>query len=385
MKKRIYLDYGATTPCDPRVVTAMLPFFSKRFGNPSSIHSHGQEASEILDKAREKIAGYLGAQKSEIIFTSGGTESDNTAIKGVAYAYRKKGNHIITSSIEHPAVIKSCASLMDQGFKVTHVPVDKNGIVDVNEIEKAITTETILISVMHANNEVGTIQPIEDIGKIARKYNICFHTDAVQTFGHIPLEVNKLGVDLLSASAHKLYGPKGAGFLYVRKGTRIKPFMDGGGQEMGKRASTENVPGIVGLAKASEIAFGEIKEETERLRHLQQKMVQGISERLQDVGLNGPMGKRLPGNINLSVRYAEGESVVMHLDQEGISCSTGSACSSSEHEPSHVLKAMGVPDDLARSSVRFSLGRFTTEEDVNFVIDKLSEAVNKLRAISPCY
>ncbi|MFO7928897.1 MAG: cysteine desulfurase NifS [Candidatus Humimicrobiaceae bacterium] len=385
MEKKTYLDYAATTPCDPRVINTMLPYFSKKFGNPSSIHSYGQQTRRVVEKAREKIAGYLGADSSEVIFTSGGTESNNTAIKGIAYANKERGNHIVASSVEHHSVLKPCEFLEEQGFNITYIPVDGEGLVDINEIKEAITEDTILISIMHANNEVGTIQPLANISRITKEKGIYLHTDAVQTFGHIPVNVDELGIDLLSASAHKLYGPKGMGLLYIRKGTRLKPFMDGGEQERGRRASTENVPGIAGLGKAAEIALEEMDEETERLRYLQKKMTEGILERLEKVKLNGHLDKRLPNNINVSIKYAEGEALVVRLNSEGICCSTGSACSSSSIEASHVLKAMQVPEDLARSCLRFSLGRFTTERDIDFALDKLVEVVKKIRYISPRY
>jgi len=381
--KRIYLDHAATTPTDPRVLETMLPYFSGAFGNPSSIHSLGQETRAAVEEARHKIASLIGAQSEEIIFTSGGTEADNFAIKGAASANKQKGNHVITTSIEHHAVLESCKFLEGQGFGVTCLSVDRNGLVDLDEIRKAIMAGTILISVMHANNEVGTVQPITDIGKIARERGIYFHTDAVQTVGHIPVNVNELGIDLLAMSAHKLYGPKGVGALYIRKGTRIDSFMHGGGQERGLRASTENVPAIVGFGKAAEIAQREIDRESKRLTSLRDKLIQGLFERIPEIHLNGHPTQRLPNNVNVIIGFVEGESMAIGLDMEGIAASTGSACTSHDLEPSHVLLALGLPGVLARGSLRFSLGRETTEEEIGRVLEVLPRIVARLRAVSP--
>ena len=381
--KRIYLDHAATTPTHPEVVEAMLPYFTDAFGNPSSPHSLGQEAKAAVEEARDKIAHLIGVQSEEIIFTSGGTEADNFAIQGVAYASQHKGNHIITTSIEHHAVLEPCKFLERQGFKVTYLPVDKSGLVDPEEIKKAITNKTILISVMHANNEVGTIEPIVEIGKIAKEKEIYFHTDAVQTVGHIPMNVDEFEVDLLAMSAHKLYGPKGVGALYVRQGTRITPFMHGGGQERGRRASTENVPAIVGFGTAAEIAQREIDKEVESLIPLRDKFIQGLFERIAQIHLNGHPWQRLPNNVNVSIEFVEGESLLISLDLEGIVASSGSACSSDALEPSHVLLALGLPGELARGSLRFSLGRGTTEEEVGRVLEVLPRIVTRLRSISP--
>ena len=381
--KRIYLDHAATTPTDPRVLETMLPYFSGAFGNPSSIHSLGQETRAAVEEARHKIASLIGAQSEEIIFTSGGTEADNFAIKGAASANKQKGNHVITTSIEHHAVLESCKFLEGQGFGVTCLSVDRNGLVDLDEIRGAITAGTILISVMHANNEVGTVQPITDIGNIARERGICFHTDAVQTVGHIPVNVNELGIDLLAMSAHKLYGPKGVGALYIRKGTRIDSFMHGGGQERGLRASTENVPAIVGFGKAAEIAQREVDRESKRLTSLRDKLIQGLFERIPEIHLNGHPVQRLPNNVNVSIGFVEGESMAIGLDMEGIAASTGSACTSHDLEPSHVLLALGLPGVLARGSLRFSLGRETTEEEIGRVLEVLPRIVARLRAVSP--
>jgi cysteine desulfurase len=381
--KRIYLDYSATTPTHPEVVKAMLPYFTDVFGNPSSIHSYGQEAKGAIEEARVKVADLIGARGEEIIFTSGGTEADNFALKGVAFANESKGNHIITSSIEHHAVIETCKFLERRGFLVTCLPVDEYGLVDPGDVKKAITDKTILISVMQANNEMGTIEPIAEIGRIARDAGIYLHTDAVQTVGHIPVDVNELEVDLLSMSAHKLYGPKGVGALYIRKGTKLIPFMHGGDQERRRRASTENVPGIVGLGRAIELAQQEMGEEAERLTYLRGQLIKGLLERIDHTRLNGHPLKRLPNNVNVSVDFVEGESMLLNLDLEGICASTGSACSSSSLEPSHVLLALGLSPEQAHGSLRFSLGKWTGEEEIERVLEVLPRIVAKLRAMSP--
>ncbi|MFC2020611.1 cysteine desulfurase NifS [Chloroflexota bacterium] len=381
--KRIYLDYAATTPTDAEVVKAMLPYFTDAFGNPSSIYSYGQENKTVIEEARTNIASFIGARDEEIVFTSGGTEADNTALKGVAFANESKGNHIITSPIEHHAVIETCEFLEKRGFTITYLPVDGHGLVDPDDVRKAITNKTILISVMQANNEVGTIEPIAELAGIAREARIYFHTDAVQAVGHIPLDVNELGVDLLSISAHKLYGPKGVGALYVRKGTRLIPFIHGGGQERGLRAGTENVPGIVGFSRAVELARQEINEEAERLTSLRDRLINGLQERIDHVRLNGHPVKRLPNNVNVSVEYVEGESMLLNLDLEGICASTGSACTSGSLEPSHVCLAMGLPHEQAHGSLRLTLGKWTEEEDINRVLEVLPGIVAKLRAMSP--
>ena len=381
--KRIYLDYAATTPTHPEVVEAMLPYFNEVFGNPSGIYSYSQEAKGATEEARDKVAALIGAGSEELIFTSGGTEADNFAIKGMAYANEPKGNHIITSSIEHHAVIETCKFLEKRGFEVTYLPVDEYGLVDTDDVKTAITDKTILVSVIHANNEVGTIEPIAEIGRITKEAGICFHTDAVQTAGHIPVDVNELEVDLLSMSAHKLYGPKGVGALYIRKGTRLVSFMHGGDQERRRRASTENVPGIVGFGKAVELAQQEMSEEVERLTYLRDKLTKSLLERIDHIRLNGHPLKRLPNNVNVSVDFVEGESMLLNLDLEGICASTGSACSSSSLEPSHVLLAMGLPHEQAHGSLRFSLGKWTTEEEISQVLEVLPRVIAKLRAMSP--
>ena len=381
--KRIYLDYAATTPTHPEVVKAMLPYFTDAFGNPSSIHSYGQESKGAIEEARVKVADLIGARDEEIVFTSGGTEADNFAIKSVAYANEIKGDHIITSSIEHHAVMETCKFLERRGFRVTYLPVDEYGLVDPGDVKKAITGKTILISVMQASNEVGTVEPIAEIGRIAKEAGIYFHTDAVQAVGHIPVDVNELGVDLLSMSAHKLYGPKGVGALYIRKGTKLIPFMHGGEQERRRRASTENIPGIVGFGKAVELAQQEISEEAERLAYLRDQLIKGLLERIDHTRLNGHPIMRLPNNVNVSVDFVEGESMLLNLDLEGICASTGSACSSASLEPSHVLLALGLAHEQAHGSLRFSLGKWSTDEEIERVLDVLPGIVAKLRAMSP--
>lgn len=380
---RIYLDHAATTPIRPEVLEAMLPFFTDRFGNPSSIHSFGMEAREAVEESRRQVADLIGARPEEIVFTSGGTEADNLAITGIFRAAEGKDNHIITSRIEHHAVIETCRFLSRQGAEVTYLPVDQYGIVDPDEVRKAITPKTILISIMHANNEVGTIEPIAEIGRIAREHGIPFHTDAVQTAGHIPARVNELGVDLLAISAHKLYGPKGMGALYIRKGTKIVPLLHGGEQEHRRRAGTENVPGIVGLGKAAELARDELEAETAHLIPLRTRLIEGLMARIEHITLNGHPSRRLPNNVNVSMDFIEGESVVINLDLAGIAASTGSACSSADAEPSHVLLALGVPRQRAHGSVRFTLGRNTTAEEIDRVIEVLPPIVARLRAMSP--
>ena len=381
--KRVYLDHAATTPVDPEVVETMLPYLRESFGNPSAIYSLGQEAAEAVDDAREKVAALIGAKNEEVVFTSGGTEADNFAIEGAAYAKEAKGNHIITSQIEHHAVLETCHFIEKRGFEITRVPVDEYGIVDPQIIADAITEKTVLISVMYASNEVGSIQPIAEIGRIARERGVLFHTDAVQAAGHIPLNVTDLNVDLLSMSAHKLYGPKGVGALYIRKGTRIAPFMHGGGQERGRRSSTENVPGIVGFGKAAAIALSRLDSESQQLIGLRDRLIEGIKGRINRVKLNGHPTQRLPNNVNFTIQFIEGEAMLLNLDLQGIAASTGSACSSGDLHPSHVLLALGLPHEDAHSSLRFTLGRSTTEDDINRVLEVLPPIVDNLRAMSP--
>jgi cysteine desulfurase len=381
--ERIYLDYAATTPVHPDVLKAMLPYFTENFGNPSTLYTYGQDAKAAIEKARASVAGLIGSKPEEIVFTSGGTEADNYALEGAAYANEKKGNHIITSAIEHHAVLETCKFLEKRGFSVTYLPVDGYGLVDSDAVKKAITPKTILVSVMHANNEVGTIQPVAEIGKITREAGVLLHTDAVQTAGHIPIDVNELGVDLLSMSAHKLYGPKGVGALYIRKGKGLVPFMHGGEQEKRRRAGTENVPGIVGFGKAAEIAREEMPEEARRLTGLRDKLIAGLLKRIDDTRLNGHPVKRLPNNVNITIDFVEGESMCLNLDMEGICASTGSACSSGSLEASHVLLAMGLRHEQAHGSLRFTLGKWTTDDEINKVITALSSTIAKLRAMSP--
>jgi len=383
--KSIYLDHAATTPADPEVVEAMLPYFTEHFGNPSSLHSFGQEAKKAVERARDSIASLIGADAEEIVFTSGGTESDNFALKGVAAARMEKGNHIITTVIEHHAVLETCHDLQKQGCMVTWLPVGNDGVVDPDTVKKAITDKTVLISIMHANNEVGTIQPLAAIGKIAREKGVYFHTDAVQTFGHIPMDVNELNVDLLSASGHKLYGPKGVGIMYIRRGTKISPFIRGGGQERGRRSSTLNVPGIVGMGKAVEQAGKLMHEDAKRISALRDKFIRGVLENIDEAQLNGHPTQRLPNNVNISINCLEGEALLLNLDMEGIACSSGSSCSSANLDPSHVLAALGVPPLLAHGSLRFTLGRSTTEDDIDTVIRVLLRIAGRLRSMSPPY
>ncbi len=383
--RRIYLDHAATAPTHPEVVKAMLPYFTDAFGNPSSIYSYGQEAKRAVEEARTKVAGLIGARSEEITFTSGGTEADNFALEGVAYANERKGNHIITTSIEHHAVMEVGKFLEKRGLRITYLPVDKHGQVDPDDVKKAISDKTVLISVMHANNEVGTIEPVEEIGQIAHEAGIHFHTDAVQTVGHIPVNVDKLKVDLLSISAHKFYGPKGVGALYVRKGTKLVSFMHGGEQEKRRRAGTENVPAIVGLGKAADLAVQEMGKEAEQMAHLRDKLTKGLMEKIDHIRLNGHPTRRLPNNVNVSVDFVEGESLLLNLDLEGISASTGSACSSASLKPSHVLLALGLSPEQAHGSLRFTLGRENTEADMDKVLEVLPGIVAKLRAMSPLF
>ena len=383
--KQIYLDYAATTPADPEVVQAMLPYFHDAFGNPSAIYSYGQEAKNAVEEARVKVARLIGARDDEIVFTGSGTEADNFALKGVAFANKSKGNHIITTSIEHHAVLESCKFLEKMDFKITYLPVDSNGLVDPEDVKKAIMDKTILISIMHANNEVGTIQPICEISKVAKEAGVYFHTDAVQTAGHIPSNVKELGVDLLAMSAHKLYGPKGVGLLYIKKGTKIMPFLNGGAQERGRRASTENVPGIVGFGKAAELAGRDIDSEAARITRLRDKLITGIQKNIEHIKLNGHPVKRLPNNVNISVEFVEGEAMCLNMDMSGICISTGSACSSTSLEASHVILALGLDPVKAHGSLRFTLGKWTTEEEIDKVLETLPRIVAKLRAMSPLY
>ncbi|MGI6034741.1 MAG: cysteine desulfurase NifS [Limnochordia bacterium] len=382
---RIYLDHAATTATRPEVVEAMLPYLTERFGNPSSVYSLGREARRALDEARETVADLIGADDREIVFTGGGSEADNLAIKGVAFANRNKGNHIITSAVEHHAVLDTMRFLEANGFRITILPVDGHGMVDPNRVVEALTEDTILVSIMHANNEVGTIQPIEEIGRILADKDIYFHTDAVQTAGILPINVDELHCDLLSLSAHKFYGPKGVGVLYVRRGTKLEPHIHGGAQERKRRAGTENVAGIVGLAKAFALAQGEIDTSAARLTALRNRLRDGIAARIDHVRFNGHPTLRLPNNVNVCFAFIEGEALLLNLDMHGIAASSGSACTSGSLEPSHVLMAMGVPPEIAHGSLRLTLGRENTEEEIDAVLDALVEVVERLRAMSPLY
>ncbi len=379
--KRIYMDHAATTPVAPEVLKAMMPFFGRKYGNASSIHSFGQEARDALDNSREILSRFINAEFEELIFTSGGTESDNIAIIGAALAGKEK-NHIITSRIEHHAVLHTCKFLEKYGFKVTYLAVDRYGFVKPEDVEKAITKNTVLVSIMHANNEIGTIEPVREIGRICRDAGVLFHTDAVQSFGKIPLNVKKMNIDMLSASAHKIYGPKGAGLLYIRNGVAIKPLMHGGGHEFGMRSGTENIPGIVGFAKAAELAGRNMDKWREHETRLRKMLARGVLE-IPDSWLNGHPEKRIPGNASFCFRFIEGESLVVHLSMIGVAASTGSACSSKDLRPSHVLTAIGLKPFDAHGSLRLTLGKDNTKEDVDFVIKELPGIVSKLRKISP--
>jgi cysteine desulfurase len=378
----IYMDNSATTPVRKEVVEEMLPYLTENFGNPSSIYDLGKISKHAIEKARKKVADAIGAEESEIYFTSGGTESDNWALKGIAFANRNKGKHIITTSIEHHAVLHACSWLEGQGFEVTYLPVDKFGIVSPEELKNAIRNDTILISIMLANNEIGTIQPVEEIGKIAGEKRVYFHTDAVQAIGHIPIDVKKMNVDLLSLSGHKFGGPKGCGALYIRKGIKIEPLLHGGDQERKRRAGTENVPAIVGLGKAIELAIEELEEEDKTLLELRERLIEGILK-IPKTHLNGHPTERLANNVNVTFEYIEGESLLLMLNAKGIFASTGSACNSTSLEPSHVLTACGVPHEIVHGSLRLSLGRMNTLEDVDRVLEVLPEIVQKLRNMSP--
>jgi len=383
--KQVYLDHGATTPIREEVTEALLPYFSDAFGNASSIHTFGQRARKAMEDARRRVAHIMGAGPEEIIFTSGGTESDNLAIKGIAYASQGKGKHIVTSSIEHPAVLNCCQQLEREGYEVTYLPVDKFGLVNPDSVSDALKPETVLVSMMLANNEVGTIQPIKEIGEITKTRSIPFHTDAIQAVGKIPIIVDDLNVDLLSISGHKIYGPKGVGVLYTRKGTPIVPLMHGGSHEMGYRPGTENVADIVGLAKAMELADQEREDFSRRMNNLRSMLEKGIQEKIEEVQFNGHPEKRLPNMSNVSFKFIDGESLLLSLDMEGIAVSTGSACSSESEDSSHVLLAMGTAPDVARGSLRFSLGRLNDADDISYVLDVLPKAVATLRERSPLY
>ena len=384
-QRTIYMDHSATTYVKPEVLEAMIPYFTEYFGNPSSIYGIARYSKKAIDTARVQTAKALGADPDEIYFTSGGSESDNWAIKGVALANRKRGNHIITTQIEHHAVFHTCRFLEKEGFEVTYLPVDQYGLVNPVDLEKAITDKTILISVMYANNEIGTLEPIVELGAIARKHKVYFHTDAVQAIGNVSIDVKSQNIDLLSLSAHKFYGPKGVGALYIRKGVRIENLIHGGGQERKRRAGTENIAGIVGLGKAIELATADIPGHNAKIKAMRDRLIKGVLEKIPNSRLNGHPEKRLPGNFNVSFEFIEGESMLLWLDDEGICASTGSACTSGSLEPSHVLLATGLPVEISHGSLRLTLGDVNTEGDVDFVLEVLPKVVKKLRDMSPLY
>ena len=375
---KIYLDNAATTKVSNEVMKAMQPYFSEKYGNPSSLHSFGRDAREAVENARKTIAQSINAEPEEIIFTSGGTESDNIAVKEIAFTHSQKRNHIITSKIEHPAVLETCRFLEKKGFKLTYIDVDEDGLIDLKQLEKSITKDTILVTIMHANNEIGTIQDIEAIGKICKKHNILFHTDAVQSYTKIPIDVKKTNIDLISLSSHKIHGPKGVGALFIKKGTKIGSLMHGGGHEFGLRSGTENIPGIVGFAEATKTA------KSGNMEKLRDKLIQGLLK-IPETRLNGHKTKRLCNNVNVTFRYIEGEALILHLDSKGIAASTGSACSTKKLEPSHVLLAIGLKPVEAHGSLRLTLSRYTTEKEINYALKIIPEVVENLRKISPLW
>jgi cysteine desulfurase len=381
--KQVYLDYAATTPVDKAVVASMMPYFTKKYGNSSSIHSMGSEANEALEKARDTVAKYLNCLSNEVYFTSSATESNNWALKGIAFANKSKGKRIIVSTVEHDCVLNSAKWLEKQGFEIVYAPVDKNGVVDIEKLKALINKETILVSIMHSNNEIGTIEPIKEIGKICKEKRVLFHTDASQSFGKVPLDVKNLNVDLLTASSHKIYGPKGSALIYIKNGVNIEPLLHGGGHERGKRSSTVNVPAIVGFAKALEICIKEMKKEDKRLTKLRDKVIKTILKKVPSSYLNGHPTKRLANNINMRFDFIEGEALMMELDDKGIEVSTVSACSSPKLESSHVLLACGIEKKEAQGTVRITLGRYTTDKEISYLLDILPKAVKKLRVISP--
>ena len=384
--KTTYMDYSATTYVKPEVLDAMMPFFTEKFGNPSSFYGISRETKMAIDNARAQVAKAINCDPNEVYFTGGGSEADNWAIKGIATAHMKKGNHIITTKIEHHAVLHTCEFLEKFGFEVTYLDVNEEGFVDLKQLEEAITDKTILVSIMFANNEIGTIQPIKEIGAICREKKVLFHTDAVQAVGSVPVDVKEMNIDLLSLAGHKLYGPKGIGALYIRRGIRIDNLIHGGGQERGRRAGTENIPGVVGLGKAIELATENIEENRARLTVLRDKLIDGILERIPYARLNGPRGdKRLPGNSNISFEFIEGESILLSLDFEGICASSGSACTSGSLDPSHVLLAIGLPHEKAHGSLRTTLGAASTEEDVEKLLNELPPIIERLRNMSPLW
>ena len=384
-KKIIYMDNAATTPVKPEVLDAMLPYFTEKFGNPSSIYSISSQNKKDITTARETIAKAINTDTANIYFTAGGSESDNWALKATAEAYANKGRHIITSKIEHHAILHTCDYLEKRGYGITYIDVDENGIVDLKQLEEAIRPDTILISIMFANNEIGTIEPIAEIGKIAKEHGVLFHTDAVQAFTQVPIDVEEMNIDMLSVSGHKINGPKGIGFLYIRKGVKIRSFVHGGAQERSRRAGTENVPGIIGLAKATEIAVGNMKERTAKEIEVRNHIIERVMNEIPYTRLNGDRERRLPNNINFSFQFIEGESMLIMLDSFGICASSGSACTSGALDPSHVLLAIGLPHEIAHGSLRLTISEDTTMEDADFVVDKLKGIVERLRSMSPLY
>lgn len=383
--RKVYLDNAATTALSPRVLEAMLPYFTQHYGNPSSVHAFGREAKQGLDKARDQVAKALHCEPSEVIFTGCGTESDNTVLLGVAQRYGDKGKHIITTNVEHHAILHTCEYLEKQGYSVTYLPVDQDGLVTAEQVAAAIRPDTILVSIMFANNEVGTIMPIQEIGAVCKEKGVLFHTDAVQAVGHIPVDVQAMHIDMLSLSAHKFHGPKGVGALYCRKGIRLPSYIMGGAQERGRRAGTENVAGIVGLGAAIQLATEQLEENRAKMTALRDRLMTGIQARISEVKLNGHPTNRLSNNVNFSFKYIEGESILLMLDMNGIAASSGSACTSGSLDPSHVLLALGLPHEIAHGSVRLTLGDETTEEDIDYTIDVLEKTVARLRAMSPLY
>ena len=380
-----YFDNAATTRTDDEVLKEMLPYFSQSYGNPSSIYKIGRENRKAVEEAREKVAKAINAEPNEIYFTAGGSESDNTAIRGIAYAYKQRGNHIITSKIEHPAVLETCKQLEKEGFEVSYIGVDEKGIVNLEELKNSIKETTTLITIMFANNEIGTIEPIKKIGEIAKENNIIFHTDAVQAVGSVKIDVKEMNIDSLSLSGHKFYGPKGIGALYVKKSVRFQKFVNGGHQEKNKRAGTENVPGIVGLGKAIEVAYSNLEEHNKKIKELRDYYVEEVKKRIPYIKINGDMENRLPGNSNISFRFIEGEGLLLNLDLKGICASSGSACTSGSLDPSHVLLAIGLPHEIAHGSLRITIGKYNTKEEVDYLLNNLEEIVSRLRNMSPLW
>ena len=383
--ENIYFDNAATTKLDEEVLQEMIPYLKENYGNASSIYKLGRESRKAVEDSREKIAKILNCKPNEIYFTAGGSESDNTAIKGIARANKSNGNHIITSKIEHPAVLETCKQLEKEGFEISYISVDENGIINLEELKKAIKPATVLITIMFANNEIGTIQPIEEIGEIAKENNIYFHTDAVQAVGSVKIDVKKLNIDSLSLSGHKFYGPKGIGALYVRTGVKFEKFVNGGHQERNKRAGTENVAGIVGIGKAIELAYNNLDEHNNKIKELRDYYVEQVKEKIPYIKINGDMEKRLPGNSNISFRFIEGEGLLLNLDLKGICASSGSACTSGSLDPSHVLLAIGLPHEIAHGSLRITIGKYNTKEEIDYLVKNLVEIVNRLREMSPLW